>query len=185
MKTIDLIILAMIIIATADASTVVLEAGPFAIVLDEHLESMDLAGADLLKTFSFEPVTSRELIKDNYYNLKIGSIIAENEYGSVSKYPTNIEISEKPLEPIYLFTPEAAKKITVGKIRPVNTTLFTGKFGDNLTPYFVNYTVDEIYCSIYTPNTDEDSMTEFLKNFDVIRKTDLEDYSISKLWSNS
>jgi hypothetical protein len=50
MKTIDLIILAMIIIATADASTVVLEAGPFAIVLDEHLESMDLAGADLLKT---------------------------------------------------------------------------------------------------------------------------------------
>lgn len=188
MKRFSIVIAAVVCIftvATVDASTVVLEAGPFAIVLDEHLEEMDVGGIDLLKTFSFGSVSSRELIKGNYYNLEIGGIIAKGEYGSVSEYPTQIEVSEKPLGSMFLFTPEMVKEITVGKLRPVNTTLYTGNPDNDLTPYFVNYTVDGIYCIVYEPNTDEDSMTDFLKNFDVIRKADLGNYNLSKLWSES
>jgi hypothetical protein len=184
----SLILTTLLCISTvmmADASTVMLEAGPFAIILDEYLESMKLGGMDLLNTFSFGSITSRELIKENYYNLKIGGVIAKGEYGSVSKYSTQIEVSQKPLGSMFLFTPEVAKEITVGKLRPVNTTLFTGRTENNLTPYFVNYTVDGIYCIVYNPNTDENSMTDYLKNFDVIPKTDLGKYNLSKLWSES
>lgn len=186
MKILSIVLAALMCIftvATVDASTVVLEAGPFAIILDEYLEETDAGGMDLLKTFSFGAVSSRELIKENYYNLEIGGVIAKGEYGSVSKYPTQIEVSEKPLGTMFLFTPEAVKEITVGKLRPINATLFTGKTENDFNPYFVNYTVDGIYCIVYTPNTGEDSMTEFLENFDVIRKTDLKNYDLSKLWS--
>ena len=96
-----------------------------------------------------------------------------------------IEISEKPLGSAYLFTPEAVKEVTVGKIKPLKTTLFTGKTTNDLTPYFVNFTSDEIYCIVYDPNTSETSMTDFLKGFSVIRKADLGKYDLSKLWSES
>jgi|GEM_PF-2542826 len=189
MKTLVVSILAALIcissIVIVEASTVIFEAGPFAVIMDKDMEIMDIGGAEAWNTIGFEPIISRELVKDNYYNIKIGTVLAKGESGLVSEYPTVIEISEKPIDDTFLFTPEAVKEITVGQLNPVKTTLFTGKTANDLTPYFVNFTLDEIYCTVYEPNSSETSMTDFLKAFSVIRKKDLGKYDLSKLWSES
>ncbi len=172
---------------SVNAGTVLFEAGPFAIIMDEDMEIGEIGGADLWSLVGFEPITSRDLIKDNYYNLKIGSVLVDDEAGLVSKYPTSIEISEMPSGSVFLFTPTPVKEVTVGKLRPINTTLYTGNFttlsGTQMTPYFVNFSADDIYCIVYKPNSYERSMIEFLENFDVIWKEDLGTYDLAKLWS--
>lgn len=172
---------------SVNAGTVLLEAGPFAIIMDEEMEIYDFGDLESWKLIGFEPITSRELIKDNYYNLKIGSVLVDDEAGLVSKYPTSVEISETPSGSFFLFTPTPVKEVTVGKLRPINTTLYTGNFttlsGTQMTPYFVNFSANGIYCTVYEPNTHERSMIEFLENFDVIWKEDLGTYELAKLWS--
>ena len=168
-----------------NASTVMFEAGPFAIIMDKDLEIIELTGSDAWTMIGFDPVTSRELIKDNYYSLKVGTVLADGETGLVSRVPMFIEISEKPIDDMYLFVPEEVKNITVGKINPINTTLFTGKPTNGLTPYLVDFASEGIYCVVYDPDTSETSMEDFLKGFSVIRKVDLGKYDLSKLWSES
>lgn len=52
-----------------------------------------------------------------------------------------------------------------------------------MTPYLVQFTTkDGLYCEILEPNGDEYSITNFLKNVDIIRKEDIRNY-VSKLWS--
>lgn len=189
MKTrISLILIFFLCILAAiavDASTVIFEAGPFAIIMDKDMEIMEIGGAEMWNTIGFEPITSRELAKKNYYDLKIGSAIVDGEYGVVGKYPMIVEVSDEPIDDMLLFTPESVRNITMGKINPINTTLYTGTTSNELTPYFVNFTSDGIYCTVYDPNTSESTITEFLTGFSVIRKADLEKYDLSKLWSES
>lgn len=172
---------------SVNAGTVLLEAGPFAIIMDEDMEIREIGDTDLWNLIGFERITSRELIKDNYYNLKMGSVLVDGEVGLVSKYPAWIEISESPSSSVFLFTPIPVKEVTVGRLRPINTTLYTGNFttlsGTQMTPFFVNFSADGIYCTVYKPNTYERSMIEFLENFDVIWKEDLGTYDLAKLWS--
>lgn len=172
------------VLLPADASIIMFEAGPFAIIMDKDIEKTEIGDLELWPTFGFEPVASRELAKENYYNLKIGSVLADGESGLVSKYPMVVEISEKPIEDEFNFIPEAVKEITVGRIYPINTTLYTGKYNGR-TPHFVNFSTDGIYCTVYDPNTSETTITEFLNGFSVIRKEDLGKYNLSMIWSHS
>ena len=168
------------IIGVVNCSIVVFEAGPYAIILDEHLETMEIGDVTGWQVFGFEPITSRELIKSNYYSLRITSLLEKDNAGVIG-IPKFIEISEKPLEDIPLFVPKKVKEISVGRLRPINTTLWTGEINGK-TPYFVNFMIDGFYCTVYDPDTYETSVTDFLKNLDIIKKEDLGKYT-SELWT--
>lgn len=180
-----LMVTALCAIVLADASTIIFEAGPFAIITDKDIEIFELGDLKTWSTFGFEQISSRELIKDNYYELKIGTALAKDESGLMSKYPMLIMASEKPLSNTFLFTPSEVKEVTVGRINQINTTLYTGETSNDLTPYFVNYSSNGIYCTVYDPSTSETTITEFLKGFSIIRKADLGNYNLSSIWSES
>jgi hypothetical protein len=180
-----LMAIALCAIVLADASTIIFEAGPFAIIADKNIEIFELGDLETWSTFGFEPITSRELIKDNSYELKMGTTLAKDESGLMSKYPMIIELSEKPTNPVFLFTPIEVKEITVGRINQINTTLYTGRTSNDLTPYFINFTSNGIYCTVYDPNTSETTITDFLKGFSVIRKADLGNFNLSAIWSEN
>ncbi len=176
----SLVLIAMI--GMASGSTVIFEAGPYAIIMDKTMDIMDVSNTNFWPgVFGFEPIQSRDLVKSNYYELKFTGLLEKDSSGIIG-VPEFIEISEKPLEGGAVFTPKQVKDITVGRLRPVKTTLLTGEYSGK-TPYFVEFTVDGFYCRVYNPNTDESSMTDFLQKLDIIKKDDIGKYA-ANLWSN-
>ena len=186
----------ILVAGISSASTVIFEAGPFIIILNETMEKSELGSLDILPVVWFDPagtlhtmpVKSREKLDDlleaNYYEFHISSLIGNvDDMGAVG-HPTTIMISDKPVEGVgkFAFTPRAVKEVTVGRLQPINTTLYTGEWVKQ-TPYFVNFTVNGIYCCVYNQNTGERTITDMLKGLDIIRKGDLRQYNLSKLWS--
>jgi hypothetical protein len=185
--TIKMLIIALcVILATismVNGGIVIVEAGPYAIIMDQDIEINEAGGTNFWHVFGFEHVDSRELIRSNYYDLKMTGLFEKDETGFIS-VPKSIMFSEKPLGTIYFFTPKKVKNVTVGRLNPINTTLWSGtSWADSKKmPYLANFTIDGLYCEVYDPNTSESSITEFLKDLDIIKKDDIGKYA-SKLWS--
>jgi hypothetical protein len=179
---------------SAQASTAILEAGPFAIVLDQDLDVGRYGSYEQWQVIGYEPITTREDVKADAYTLKIWEFTLLDKVKKTALMDTNdytsIEVRRgtRPPEIRYrgfTFTPEPVGNVTVGRLRPIETTLYTGSIEGTYstkTPYLVAFYVDGISCLVYVVNTDELLMKLFLSRLDVVWKEDLSTYNLTKLW---
>lgn len=87
-------------IGMASCNIVIIEAGPYAIAMGKDIEINEIGSTDYWTTFGFDPITSRDLIKSNYYDLNIGVFAKGTTASGTSEI---IRFSEKPLGTIFIF----------------------------------------------------------------------------------
>jgi hypothetical protein len=179
-------IILILLAAQGSASLAMYEAGKAVICIDDDFEMDDskLSLLEMYPTIYFEPISSREDVRNNNYNLiftDIG-ILSKSDFATVFK-PIRIMISDQPFDPVSTFTfkPTPAKNITVGKLGLVNTTLYSGSW-EKQTPHFVTFTEGNFSCCIYGQDIDQEEMEDFLKRIDVVNKSDLAIY-LPSLWT--
>jgi len=168
------------------SSLAIYEAGNAAICIDHDFEKKDLAISlfDTYPTIYFEPISSREEVKNNEYNLiftDIG-ILDNSDLAKVSK-PIRIMISDLPfdLESLFVFELNPVKNITIGKLGLINTTLYNGSW-QKQTPHLVAFEEGDFSCYIYGQDIDQDDMEEFLAHIDILSKEDLA-ANLPQLWT--
>jgi len=163
-------------------STAIFEAGPFAIITNQGMQKSDLYGIDTIPTFWFDPVTVRELVQENYYKFEISDVVSIGGELSINT-PLIIYITENLNATLndFAFTNKAIKEISIGRIRTINTTLYSGDV-DGVEPHYVEFFVDGFKCLIYTPDSFESYFIERVQNIDIIRKDDFKNY-VDKLWT--
>jgi hypothetical protein len=189
-QTLILLALMAIIIPEALASVSVFEAGPFAIILNQNMEKTEiLSSVSTIPVLWFTPVTSklyakesRELIKENYYEFEISDAVLFPDATSIN-HPMTVFITENLNRSLsdFAFTGKPVKEISVGRLRLINTTLYSGDWMEQ-TPHYVEFSIDGFKCLIYHQDISETSFIERLQNIDIIKKADLKNYT-SILWT--
>lgn len=181
----SLVLLLIALPMNGSASLAMYEAGKAVICIDEDIEKSDLLSAmDVYPAIYFEPITSREEVKDNYYRLLINkiTIMTSMDLATMDK-PTSITISDKPLvgEDIFVFDIVPKKNVSIGKLGLVNTTMYSGDWMDQ-TPHFVIFSGNGFYCCIYNQDISEKSFLDLIGRVDILNKSELAS-KLSHLWS--
>lgn len=184
-KLVLLLTIFSLIIVHAAASLAMYEAGKAVICIDEKFEKNDLGNMfDVYPATYFEPVTSREEVKNNEYTLVVNevTIMSPGDIGMVGK-PIRIMISDNSfdLDATFSFKPSPVKSISMGRLGLINTTLYTGEWSKQ-TPHLVAFTEENFSCCIYGQDIEQDEMEEFLGKIDVVSKEDLATF-LPKLWT--
>jgi len=166
------ILLLLFLFQEGSASLAIYEAGKAAVCIDNKFEPEE-AVFDFYPTIYFEPVISREQVKNNEYTLIINKIGILSDRGVISK-PISIMISDNPfdLDATFAFVPSPVKTVPVGQLGLINTTLYTGSWSEQ-TPHLVTFTEGNFSCCIYGQDIRQDEMEDFLKKIDVVNKSDL------------
>lgn len=185
MKALVVCCIAILFLAAQGSATLAMyEAGKAVICIEDDFEKNDLLTfLDTYPTIYFEPITSREEVKNNEYNLTFTDIsILSNDMSAVAK-PTKIMISDKPfdLTSVFAFESEPVKNISIGRLGVVNTTLYKGSWLEQ-TPHVVAFTVGNFSCCIYNQDIRQDEMEDLLGRIDIVRKEDLAAY-LPRLWA--
>jgi hypothetical protein len=180
-----LLVILSLSIVQATASLTTYEAGNAVICIDDKLEKNDLGNMfDIYPTRYFEPVTSREEVKNNEYTLVISkvTIVSPGDLGMIEK-PIRVMISDNPfdLNATFSFLPSPVKTVKIGRLGQINTTLYSGSWSEQ-TPHLVAFTKGDFSCCIYGQDIDQDEIEDFLKRIDVVNKSDLATY-LPLLWT--
>ncbi len=174
--------------AQASATMAMYEAGKAVICIDEDFEKGDssISLFDTYPTIYFEPISSREEVKNNEYNLiftDIGIMDKSNLDVAVVSKPITIMISDLPLDPesLFVFDINPVKNIKIGKLGLVNTTLYNGSWQEQ-TPHLVAFAEGNFSCCIYGQDIRQKDMEDFLARIDIISKDALS-ANLPKLWT--
>jgi hypothetical protein len=177
--------LAILSVSMGSASLAIYEVGKAAICIEDKFEKANLGGflLDTYPTIYFEPVTSREQVKNNEYNFFINKVNILNDRGFIEK-PIWVMISDNPfnLDDTFSFDPQPVKIVPVGRLSMINTTLYNGSWEEQ-TPHVVTFTQENFSCCIYSQDIRQDAMEALLKRIDVVNKNDLVTL-LPVLWTN-
>jgi hypothetical protein len=184
-KTALILFVLTLTIIQATASLTIYEAGKVAICIDEKFEKTELGSMfDIYPTRYFEPVKSRDEVKNNEYTLVISkvTIVSPGDLGMVDK-PIRVMISDNPfdLNATFSFISLPVKNVQVGRLGQINTTLYNGSWSEQ-TPHLVTFSEGNFSCCIYGQDIKQDDMEDFLSRIDVVDKSDLATY-LSSLWT--
>jgi hypothetical protein len=163
------------------ASLAIYEAGKAAICIDDTFEKEEIVFS-FYPTIYFEPVTSREQVRNNEYTLIINKIGVLTDRGVILK-PIRIMISDNPFDPntTFSFVPSTVKTVLVGRLGLINTTLYAGSWSEQ-TPHFVTFTEGNFSCCIYGQDIEQYEIEDFLKRIDVLNKSNLDAF-LPLLWT--
>jgi len=183
------------LVAPVSASVVMFEMGDYAVVLNKDMDITDSSLKIWPMLAGFKSPESRAEFASGSYTLQLRTLLgdASDDAGLIVPGPDiyiwNATLNGKQdMNDNLIYIPESSGNVKIGRMNPINTTLYKGEFnlsdGLKRTPFFVYLSLDKNFrCWIYNPDARESDFLELLQNIDIIAKKDLCKYD-RVLWTS-